>query len=153
MNAGVVATIRVLTMCAGLLLTVAGAIKIHEVHELLFDIAQYQMVSAGVAVVLAASLPWLELVVGVCILSRCCYLPALLMALLMFLVFATVQLSAIYRGLDIACGCFGTSKEVSFLSVAANGVLAVIMLLGVYLAPELRRDTRPIGSPENAVHG
>lgn len=89
----------------------AGFIKLVNPDELLDAIANYRLVGRAFAWFAALILPPLELVcaLGLCLKSwrRA---SASILALLM-LVFIAALFSALFRGLDISCGCFGASDE------------------------------------------
>jgi len=85
------------------------------------SVYNYQMLPAWGVNALAIFLPWLELVIGVCLaLGLWSRASALVMAILMA-VFMIALASAAARGLSIACGCFevGEHAENSSLVWAA----------------------------------
>ena len=75
------------------------------------DIFNYQMLPPWGVNALAVGLPWLELVVGVCLgLGIWTRASALIIGALM-VVFMIALASAASRGLDISCGCFEVGAE------------------------------------------
>ena len=102
----------------------------------------YKLVSPWIGVVIAATVPALQLILGLALL----FVPAMRRTafgwcILLFAGFVGVQSIALSRGLDISCGCFGSSRgpigPVS-ISIAATGLL--LSLVG-YVACR-RLDTR-----------
>lgn len=75
------------------------------------SIYDYRLVNPGIGQLVAMTLPWLELIVAVCLIARLFVDSAHAVALCMFAVFASVQTAAYVRGLGISCGCFGASHE------------------------------------------
>jgi prepilin-type N-terminal cleavage/methylation domain-containing protein/prepilin-type processing-associated H-X9-DG protein len=76
---------------------------------LLGSVLDYDLIPASVAVAVAATLPFAQLVLGVALLFIPAYRRAAFAAsLVLFLGFLAVQVSAYARGLDISCGCFGS---------------------------------------------
>ncbi len=92
----------------GLLLVVAGLMKLRAPAELATEIANYHLLPA-LAPYLGATLPAVEVVVGVGLLA----LPvqwrraAALVSLGLFSMFAVAVGSVYFRGINVACGCFG----------------------------------------------
>ena len=77
-------------------------------------------------VLVAMTLSWLELLVGVCLVGGVFVAGALLASAAMGTMFAVVVASALVRGLDISCGCFSTSTErISYVTL----IRAVVILL------------------------
>jgi len=75
------------------------------------NVFNYQMLPHWGVNVLAVGLPWLELVVGLCLgLGIWTRASALLMSGMM-VVFMIALASASARGLDISCGCFEVGAE------------------------------------------
>lgn len=69
-------------------------------------IANYQILPAGLAAQAALFLPWLELICGIClVINRWTGGSALIITLLIAIYTAAVVYN-IYRGMDVACGCF-----------------------------------------------
>lgn len=83
----------------------------------------------SVAILIAVYVPWLELIVGWMLLWRKCYAGALLLAAGFSVVFLAAIVSAWARGLDITCGCFGSSANAT--DYPRHLALNVLMLAGV----------------------
>ena len=119
----------------GLLLAVAGALKLADPSAFATEIANYQLLPA-VAPYLAAALPALELVLGVALLiaPRPWRRGAAALALGLFVAFAGAVGSAYFRRINISCGCFGTGGDaISGLTLVRNLVLvaaAALLLVG-----------------------
>lgn len=75
------------------------------------DVANFRIVGEPWDVVIAYSLPWLELLVGLCLVLHIQQRGAALLATLMTVVFLGAIISAWMRGIDLHCGCFGKSTE------------------------------------------
>jgi putative oxidoreductase len=92
----------------GGLLLMAGALKLRAPAGFAGEIANYQLVPA-LAPALAATLPAIEIVVGVGLLTfpAAWRRAAAAVALVLFATFTLAVGSAYFRGINIACGCFG----------------------------------------------
>ncbi len=61
--------------------------------------------------IIAYGLPWLELIVGICLVADFCRGGSAYWSLLLSIVFFAAVGSAWWRGIDLRCGCFGISIE------------------------------------------
>ena len=114
---------------AGVFLT-AAAPKLHDPAAFAAAIANYQAFPDATVNLIATVVPALELLGALALLTPWRRGGALLLAslLLGFTVLLAVSLA---RGLDLSCGCFGTSSEpVSPLHLLRNvGLLALVALV------------------------
>lgn len=94
----------------GLLLVWAAVSKIANVQEFFTDLAAYKLPLPYVLLQgIATTLPWLELMCGLMLLSNVRVEAALLWATILFAVFVVSTGQAWARGLQISCGCFDLS--------------------------------------------
>ena len=95
-------------LAVGGVFVVAGVLKLRDPAAFAQDIANYQLFAA-LAPVLAVILPLLEVVVGATLLalSSPWRRAAALLAGGMMVLFTVSAASALSRGIDVACGCFG----------------------------------------------
>jgi putative oxidoreductase len=130
---------RVLLLLArlalGLVFVVAGALKLRDPAAFAQDIANYQLVPS-LAPVLAVVLPALEVVVGLALLalSSSWRRAAALVAGGLMIVFTVSASTALARGLDVSCGCFGgNSGAIGWTTLARDVALlaaAALVLVG-----------------------
>ncbi len=122
----------------------SGAAHLANPYYFLSTIYQYELTSAPVGALIASYLPFLELTLASCLLSSTCPRPAWLVTSLLLLSFVAVQGSALVRGLQISCGCFGPeiNRPVDATSVSFTAALA---FLSICAAVSLWRS-RPINS-------
>jgi putative oxidoreductase len=134
---------RVLLLAARLLLggifLVAGILKLRDPVTFTTDIANYQLWPA-LAPVLAAALPTLEVVVGVALLALGApwRRAAALCAAGLMVVFTAAASSALARGLDVACGCFGGASAagtIGWLTIGRDLGLVAAAVIVVALEP------------------
>lgn len=123
-----------LTLVAGLWI-VAALFKLADPAAFARDIEHYRIVSASAAAPAAVYLPWLEIALGLGL-----WLPrfreaARFLSILLLLGFCGALASALARGLDIDCGCFGTGGPKASASWALARNLVLIALLA---APRFR---------------
>jgi uncharacterized protein YjeT (DUF2065 family) len=128
----------------GGLLSVAGALKLRAPAEFATEIANYQLAPA-IAPYLAATLPVIEMVVGLGLLvfPRRWRRAASAVALGLFGMFLFAVTSALVRHVNIACGCFGAGGgPINGGTVARNLGLTIVAagLLGLDRERALARD-------------
>lgn len=100
----------------GLIFLYAGAVKVWDVGggqwgAPLFarSIANYRLVGGDLAILLSVYLPWLEIAGGLSLVFRRLYAGGLILLTFLALLFAGALGSAVARGLNVDCGCFGSA--------------------------------------------
>jgi putative oxidoreductase len=91
----------------GGLFVFAGATKLYDPAAFASELQRYQAAPWTIGALLAIYLPWLEVSAGAFLLSRRIESGALLVITLLLFIFTAALASAMLRGLDIDCGCFG----------------------------------------------
>jgi uncharacterized membrane protein YphA (DoxX/SURF4 family) len=84
----------------------AGGLKIAEPVAFAGSVAAYKLLPTFGNYLVAATLPWVEVLCGLLLIIGYRVRAGTTLVLLMNLVFAVAIISAIVRGLDIDCGCF-----------------------------------------------
>ena len=128
--------------------------KIRQPYDFLSSVYSFELVGPKLGLLVAMTLPWIELLVGICLVGGIFVSGALLVSAGMGAMFAFVLASALYRGLDISCGCFSTSTDdkISYITLI-RAVVILLVSLGAYFAviflprPQAPRERLP----ENVV--
>jgi hypothetical protein len=152
----------VLRLGLGFMLLYSGLIKARHPYQFLSNVYDYELVGPELGKLVAVGLPVLEIVIGGCLVGGVCVGGALTGSMLLGAVFVFATALAVYRGLNIACGCFGSSgAEVvttSTIARAAGVCLASFLaLLGTIWGSGQQRpqtDKEPAGvmrQPGNVV--
>lgn len=89
----------------------AGLSKLSDPATFSLAIERYQLVGGALSWALALWIPWLECVTSVCIWFRRWRSASVLVLLGLMIAFQIGLASALVRGLDISCGCFGATFE------------------------------------------
>jgi uncharacterized membrane protein YphA (DoxX/SURF4 family) len=101
---------------------------------------------------IARTMPWLEVLLGVAILTGILARWFLLIATLLLVVFTGAGVSAYARGLAVDCGCFGSGGDPIgpkwFAEHGAMVAFAVAVTVGAFL---VRRPRSPL--PAESRHG
>ncbi len=87
----------------------AGVSKIPDPRGFSHAIANYRLLPELIIPWVGWLLPWVEVVVGFSVLTRIFYRGGLVWMGILFTGFLVALLWAYLHGLDIECGCFGTS--------------------------------------------
>lgn len=109
----------------------SGYIKADDPVAFAGQVANYQLLPYAWNYLVAATLPYLELLCGVLLLLNQRVRPAVLVLFFLNLVFMLILSSAIVRGLDIDCGCFNPEAEATTSPVFALWRDAGLLLLMV----------------------
>lgn len=109
------------------LLLVAAVPKILDPAAFAVAVGHYRLLPAPGPALVAHTLPWLELVTALALLvGRRWLAAAWLLALALASVFLLAIASAWWRGLDIACGCFGGDTPLGPADVALRALLVLV---------------------------
>jgi uncharacterized membrane protein YphA (DoxX/SURF4 family) len=73
------------------------------------NIFHYEILPGNLVNAVAITLPWVELLVGLCLIAGFRLRGAALTAIVSLVIFTAAMSSALARGLNIDCGCFKTS--------------------------------------------
>lgn len=137
-------------LALGALFVFAGYTKLR--NPFLFEMAvdAYRLLPIWAVVVVARSLPWLEVVLGILLLVgwNLRYFASLAALLLGF--FVTMMGITYSRGVEANCGCFGFGEKISPLTLARDSALLV---LAVFLAVHAWRQGKSIVNSHRAAEG
>ena len=115
--------------------------KIRQPYDFLSSVYNYELVGPKLGMLAAMVLPWAELLVGICLIGGIFVSGALLVSIAMGAMFSFVIASALYRGLNISCGCFSASstEQIGYITLIRALVImlisAVAYLSIVFLQP------------------
>ncbi len=84
----------------------AGVLKAGDPSGFAEAIGNYQLVPPQAALAAAVILPWVEIMIGLSLLSGILFRGGALMVSLLLAVFTFAILINILRGIDVDCGCF-----------------------------------------------
>jgi len=135
-----------LRLALGGVLFYAGFLKLREGWLFAEAIANFRMLPAQANQIMAVVLPWLEVVTGLLLVFGVWVRAAGLLAALLFAAFLGAITTALWRGLDIECGCFGTGSAarvglhaLAFDALSLAAALAVLLTTG----PEKPAEQHP----------
>ncbi|HOX84716.1 MAG TPA: MauE/DoxX family redox-associated membrane protein [bacterium] len=101
----------------------AGVPKIADPGTFAQAIDNYRLLPYFAVIAMAIFLPWLEVILGLALASGRLRRGTALLTALLYLMFLVAIGSAVMRGLDIDCGCFGTGHRVDLWRIAEDVLL------------------------------
>jgi uncharacterized membrane protein YphA (DoxX/SURF4 family) len=103
----------------------AGYVKVREPWELFaLAISQYQLLPMKMVELVARTLPWLELAIGVLLVTGRWLRVGATAASVLLLTFFVLMIRADLQGMAINCGCFGgTDDVISWKTLLRDGSL------------------------------
>ncbi|MHC4397412.1 MAG: MauE/DoxX family redox-associated membrane protein [Planctomycetota bacterium] len=116
--------------------------KIRQPYDFLSSVYSYELVGSRLGMFIAMTLPWLELMVGICLIGGIFVSGALLASMGMAAMFTFVLASALYQGLEITCGCFGTgATEIITYKTLIRAIIILSAGFSAYLCAIFRPQT------------
>lgn len=106
----------------------SGLPKIRQPYDFLSSVYKYELVGPKLGMLTAMVLPRAELMVGVCLLGGIFVGGSLLVSIAMGGMFTFVIGSAMYRGLEISCGCFGASGAIGYSTLVRAGAIMLVSI-------------------------
>ncbi len=103
----------------------AGALKIADPAKFALDVANYRLAPHEMINLVAILVPWVEVAAGSFVLAGIWVRAAALVIASLTAMFSIVIVSALVRGLNIECGCFGTvgGQHVGLVNLAIDALL------------------------------
>lgn len=117
----------------GVVFIVAAYDKILHPNAFAAIVNNYQILPGGMINLTALVLPWLEMIIGICLVAGWVMPGAVIFANILLLTFTVLIFYNLHRGLDISCGCFSTApgeSPVGKLTIARD---TIFLLLSFYL--------------------
>jgi uncharacterized membrane protein YphA (DoxX/SURF4 family) len=151
--------VLVVRLGLGFMFIMSSVPKIQQPYQFLGSVYGYELVGPKMGVLVAMVLPWMELFTGVCLVGGVFVGGALLASMGMGVLFTFVLGSALYRHLDISCGCFSSNPGAGKISYITLIRAIVIMLVSaaayagtILLAPKQSQpaviEAKPREQPE-----
>jgi len=128
-----------LRLVLGAVFVYAGGLKVADPNAFALQVENYRILGHVPSVAMSLYLPYLEILCGLSLIFRTLYAGGLFLTGFLTLAFIAALLSGWMRGLDIACGCFGSGDGRAHYGSA---LLRDIAMLGIvaFLYQRLRRE-------------
>lgn len=136
-------------MIGGVLLA-SGTSHLLNPYQFLENVLSYELLAVGAAKTVAVVLPTTEFATGLLLVCRVGQPTAALSSLVLSLTFVVAQVTALFRGLEIDCGCFGSlaAQPIGPRSV----MLAIAMLSGSALLMFQKKDASQLAANDEIAH-
>jgi uncharacterized membrane protein YphA (DoxX/SURF4 family) len=133
----------ILRLLVGGAFVFAGVLKIADPAKFALDVSNYRLVPHEMINLVAILIPWIEITAGSFVLAGIWLRAAALVITSLTVMFFAVIVSALARGLNIECGCFGTmgGKHIGLVNLAIDSTL-------FFLAALLARRSRDCPAKE-----
>lgn len=126
----------ILGAVVGAVFIYAGVLKALDPLHFAIDIQNFRILPWPLAVRLAFYLPWLEILCGLALIVGWLRSGAVTILGLLMLIFLGATVAAKARGIDLACGCFGSaSKNLSFTSHLLIDLAILVGLITLWFRP------------------
>ena len=120
----------------GIVFIYASLDKITHPAEFAKGIGLYDAVPFGLENLMAMAMPWLELLVGICLVAGIMVDGAAIMSVVMMVVFIFAISQALARGLSIECSCVSVTEEsgdkIGLQTILRDIVYLVMSLVVLY---------------------
>jgi hypothetical protein len=132
---------RVAQWSLAALLLYAGILKLRDPAQFGTELENYRLLSEAWARRASYFIPWLEIATALGLIVRPLRLGGWLLSVALGMGFTFFVTSAWLRGLDISCGCFGsTSTPVGPLATARAGLILLVALFGLWRAAKMQHE-------------
>ena len=115
------------------------------------SIDSYHLLPEWGVLTVARTLPWIELAMGVLLITGFLLRYASLLSAITLAVFFGAMVSAYSRGLAIDCGCFGPGDALSGWTLLRDGSLLSAAILLAWLSWRPAKKTVPAPQPSEAI--
>ena len=125
----------VLRLALGAIFIYAAWVKLSAPWQLFaMSIDSYQLLPTGMVEILARTLPWFELALGLVLIPGWGLRFSSAMVSLLLLVFFSLIVRAAIKGQEISCGCFGPGETISWKTMLRDGSMLAGSLFVTALA-------------------
>jgi putative oxidoreductase len=121
----------ILRLLVGGAFVFAGVLKIADPAKFALDVSNYRLVPHELLNLVAILVPWIEITAGSFVLAGTWLRAAAFVITGLTAMFFAVIVSALARGLNIECGCFGTigGKHIGLVNLAIDSTLLCLAAL------------------------
>ena len=136
----------------GLVFLVSSIPKLRRPYDFIADVYDYQLVAPQVVHLVGIFLPWLELILALCLVGGVFVHGSLLVSCLALLFFVAIQCSVLCRGMEIDCGCFGfvATSPIGYGTLLRTLLLFAVAFAGFFAALRSVRFTGSATAPPDA---
>jgi uncharacterized membrane protein YphA (DoxX/SURF4 family) len=131
----------VLRVALGVIFIYAGWVKLQDPWQLFAaGVASYEMLPMWAVEIVARTLPWFEIALGVVLISGFFMRISSTIVTALLAVFFTLIVRAYIQGKQINCGCFGGNEPISPLTMLRDGSMLLGAIVLCVMAYRRRRE-------------
>jgi uncharacterized membrane protein YphA (DoxX/SURF4 family) len=135
--------LMVLRVFIGAVFVYAAYTKLRDPWTLFaMSIDAYQMLSDWMVTLVARTLPWFELILGLALISGIALRWSSAVAAALMLAFFVMMAVSYAKGMQIDCGCFGPGEQLGPKTLLRDGALLAVAIALVVLS--VRRNPRAV---------
>jgi len=125
-------SVFIIRVTLGIIFILSSIPKIKQPYDFLASIYNFEIAGPKLGMLVAMSLPWAELLAGICLVGGVFVSGALLVCSAMGAMFVFVIVSALVQGLKISCGCFGSSSTdvIGYYTLIRAGTILIFAFAG-----------------------
>jgi len=120
----------------GALFIYAAVPKMLDPFSFAVAVYNYKMLPGFAVGLVAAALPWLELLIGILLVAGVRVQVSSLISTGMLVVFTLAILINTLRGIDVDCGCFSTDRSIGWAAVAEDSLFTLLSLWCLLCVPD-----------------
>ncbi len=120
--------VRICQLGIGFVFLFAALAKIGDLSTFAFQIHNFRLAPVWAENLVAMTLPWIELIAGLSLILAIRPRAGGMVSTVLMAVFLMAVGIAVARGLDIECGCFGTTDgtNVGLAKMAENSMMLIV---------------------------
>src|SRR3954454_666558 len=140
-----------LRVALGVIFVYAAWVKLRLPWELFaMSIDSYKLLPTPLVEILARTLPWFELVLGLVLIAGRWLRVTSTVTSLLLLVFFSLIVRAALKGQEISCGCFGPGETISWKTMLRDGSMlagSLFLTAMAFLRPRRSPPPAPVALP------
>ena len=121
----------------GIVFIYSGSQKIAQPANFAVTIQNYRLLPIELTNMAAIIIPWLEFYCGLFIFIALFRQASAAILSILMIIFSIALISAIFRGLDIYCGCFGGESHVSWFKIFEDLILLAMSSYLFFFPPQI----------------
>lgn len=137
--------IRVSRIGVGVIFIITSIWKLQYPFDFLQTIYNYELLGTTACIALAYTIPWLELVIGLCLVANYFEFGSTIIAIGLLFCFAAAQGIALSQGAKIPCGCSAPDSDLLSLSDLVR-TISLLVIAGLSLVMAIRFPTTELRS-------
>lgn len=126
----------------------AAVLKIWDPSEFAINVRAYRFLPWWGVHPVALIIPWLEILMVVALLLRRWWAAGAAVTFGVTLAYCILHVSAIARGLDVSCSCFGALRVLTPLQMLALNIAILVCIVALVI---IQRRLRPAQQPQAEV--